>query len=101
MNLWINQQRSPIWPFWAELTRQNCRIGQSKVFFNILNSHLYLLKYFKFAVAIKANIKLKIAARADPNDYWLKKIKPLVEEHKNLVEFLGELNDEQKKLGPL
>jgi len=31
-------------------------------------------------------------------DYWHKTLKPLVEKHKDLVEYLGELNDKEKGL---
>jgi glycosyltransferase involved in cell wall biosynthesis len=48
-------------------------------------------------IAVRANMKLKIAAKIDAVDraYWDSTIAPLVERHAN-VEYIGEINDRQK-----
>ncbi|KAF7631118.1 Glycos_transf_1 domain-containing protein [Meloidogyne graminicola] len=48
-------------------------------------------------IAIKAGYHLKMAARFDKGDkYWEETIKPLIEKNKDIVEFVGEINDKQK-----
>jgi glycosyltransferase involved in cell wall biosynthesis len=49
-------------------------------------------------IAVKAKIPLKIAAKIDKVDleYWEKEVKPLIEENCNLVEYIGEISDNEK-----
>jgi glycosyltransferase involved in cell wall biosynthesis len=48
-------------------------------------------------MAIRSGVKLKIAAKVDKadQDYWDEVIEPMI--HHPLVEFIGEINEEQKK----
>ncbi len=48
-------------------------------------------------MAIRSGTPLKIAAKVDKadQDYWDEKIEPMI--HHPLVEFIGEINEEQKK----
>jgi glycosyltransferase involved in cell wall biosynthesis len=48
-------------------------------------------------MAIQSGVKLKIAAKVDKadQDYWDEVIEPMI--HHPLVEFIGEINEEQKK----
>lgn len=51
---------------------------------------------------MKARIPLKIAAKKEKffdknDDYWRKTIAPLVEKNSDIVEFIGEIDDVQKK----
>lgn len=82
-----------IWPSWVESVPRKCPIGQFKVKKNkkIQNS----------LVAIKSKIPLKMAAQEFHDDYWEKRIKPLITENKDSIEFVGELNDTTKKYGLL
>jgi hypothetical protein len=48
-------------------------------------------------VAVKSGIPLKMAARHFGDDYWLKKIKPMIDRHQDMIEFIGEINDTEKK----
>ena len=50
------------------------------------------------AIAAKAGMKLKIAAKIDNVDqpYWDAEIAPLIARHSGLVEFIGEIGDRQK-----
>jgi glycosyltransferase involved in cell wall biosynthesis len=49
-------------------------------------------------IAVKAGIPLRIAAKLDKVDvtFWEQEVKPLVEKHSDLVEYIGEINDAQK-----
>jgi len=49
-------------------------------------------------IAAATGMKLKIAAKIDNADrvYWEEIIAPLVERHSDVVEFVGEINDQQK-----
>jgi glycosyltransferase involved in cell wall biosynthesis len=50
-------------------------------------------------IAARAGMKLKIAAKVDNADraYWEQAIAPLIAAHSDCVEFVGEINDLQKK----
>jgi hypothetical protein len=41
-----------------------------------------------------------MAAKVDPFDqkYWDEKVKPVLEQHKEVVEFIGEVNETEKRL---
>lgn len=49
-------------------------------------------------IAAQTGVPLKIAAKIDnaDRDYWNEVIAPLVEKHGDVVEFVGEINDQQK-----
>jgi glycosyltransferase involved in cell wall biosynthesis len=49
-------------------------------------------------IAVKAGIPLRIAAKVDKVDtaHWEQEVKPLIEKHSDLVQFIGEINDSQK-----
>lgn len=49
-------------------------------------------------IAVRAGLPLKIAAKVDKVDlqYWLEQVKPLVDKHADLVEYIGEINDSEK-----
>lgn len=49
-------------------------------------------------IAAKAGIPLKIAAKVDKADiqHWEEVVKPLIEKHSDVVEYIGEINDGQK-----
>ncbi|KAF7637193.1 Glycos_transf_1 domain-containing protein [Meloidogyne graminicola] len=49
-------------------------------------------------IAVKANIPLKIAAKIDKVDieYWENEVKPLIEQNNELVEYIGEISDNEK-----
>jgi hypothetical protein len=50
-------------------------------------------------VAAKAGIPLKMAFKLDSNrqNYWKNTIKPMMDEHKDLMEYVGELDDRERE----
>jgi hypothetical protein len=51
-----------------------------------------------YSVAIQAGIPLRMAAKIDHSgqSLWDGKVKPLIVKHKDLIEFIGEVNDTEK-----
>jgi glycosyltransferase involved in cell wall biosynthesis len=49
-------------------------------------------------IATKAGVPLKIAAKVDRVDqvYWQEKIQPMIRAHSDVVEFVGEINEQEK-----
>lgn len=48
-------------------------------------------------IAVEAGIPLKLAGNIAEKVYWLERVKPLMDQHPDLVEFVGEINDTQKE----
>jgi hypothetical protein len=42
-----------------------------------------------FPVAVRAGFPLKIAAKIEERVYWEEKVKPLIERHNHLVQYIG------------
>lgn len=50
-------------------------------------------------IAVKTGIRLKLAGNIVEQEkgYWLERVKPLIDQHTDLIEFIGEINDTQKE----